>query len=854
MNIIHAMQKHMTSGPFVFMALLLCLSISCHKHPNAPAAAGIHATIYEHSGGRVAAGAVIQVFSAGSLENRPTAVYITDELGGYSIEDLKTGTYNIRAEKDSFVLFQDSVIVALTQTTLRDDTLECASSFSGIVGLKPDHDPRTVSIRLIGAGRTLDVSDINGSFTFSGLAGGNYSLLLESTIPDYIPTVKAVTVAACSPTTAVDTLRLRSTGVPIVSGTRISQDTAIGTMRISWYETVHRDILDYLLYREDCEAKDFVHEPFQATSDTAIVDSLYVSLPADLADTMERCVRYWIAVRTNGQEIGTAYRYTEWRFAPKSYIMTSLAYHAISGQRECDSASINDTMTLYVSAVNKTRPLRSISWIDPNTNDTISRTIVNDRLHREVTDSIRHSFRSIGTHSLVVRAVDYAGLGWNQTVHVHIVPDIPVATAGPDTGVFIGEKVHLHGEAHQEFGRFVMWRWKIGLTDWVRTSKPDTIIDAPSDERTTICRFEATDEDGNSDVDVMNVFTSYKVKSVAAGSYHSLILKTDGTLWSCGGNYNGQLGLVSTARGSLLTLPQRVTDNVQVIAAGGRHSLILKTDGTLWACGENDSGQLGDGTNTNRTTPVKVMDDVQSMAAGDRHSLILKTDNTLWACGENDSGQLGDGTRTDRWTPVKVMDNVQSMAGGGRHSLILKTDNTLWACGKNHSGQLGNETEIDTTVPIRVMSEVKGIAAGDRHSLFLKTGGTLLASGNNWYGQLGDDLGGRKLLPAVAMTNIQMAAAGIGFSLALTVDNILWAFGRDNHGQLGIDSVADTMSTPTRVMGDVQSMSAGDMHTLILKTDGSVWGCGYNNDGQLGDGTTFDKSKPVVIIPPQREF
>ena len=93
---------------------------------------------------------------------------------------------------------------------------------------------------------------------------------------------------------------------------------------------------------------------------------------------------------------------------------------------------------------------------------------------------------------------------------------------------------------------------------------------------------------------------------------------------------------------------------IKQIELGGYFSMILKTDGTLWACGENYDGQLGDGTTTDRKTPIKVMSDVAQVSAGYDHSMILKTDGTLWACGYNKYGQLGDGTTTDRTSFVKI--------------------------------------------------------------------------------------------------------------------------------------------------------------------------------------------------------
>jgi len=208
--------------------------------------------------------------------------------------------------------------------------------------------------------------------------------------------------------------------------------------------------------------------------------------------------------------------------------------------------------------------------------------------------------------------------------------------------------------------------------------------------------------------------------------------KADGT----GTSYAA--GSTFTMGSANVTLYAKWIMQFSAIFAGGSHTMILKTDGTLWATGRNDNGQLGDGTTTRRSTPVQVMRDVQAVAAGDHHTMILKTDGTLWATGLNDDGQLGDGTTTDRSTPVQVMSGVQSVAAGGYHTMILKTDGTLWATGWNYYGQLGDGTYTNRSTPVQVMSVVQAVAAGDFHTMILKTDGTLWATGGNDDSQLGD--------------------------------------------------------------------------------------------------------------------
>ena len=145
------------------------------------------------------------------------------------------------------------------------------------------------------------------------------------------------------------------------------------------------------------------------------------------------------------------------------------------------------------------------------------------------------------------------------------------------------------------------------------------------------------------------------VASVSVGVLHYLIIKNDGSLWASGNNIYGQLGDGTTTS---RTEPVKIMDNVISASAGAFHSLFIKPDGSLWGCGKNYNGELGDGTTYNRSTPVKIMDGVASASAGGHasgFSHIIKTDGSLWACGRNDDGMLGDGTTTERHTPVCII-------------------------------------------------------------------------------------------------------------------------------------------------------------------------------------------------------
>ena len=231
--------------------------------------------------------------------------------------------------------------------------------------------------------------------------------------------------------------------------------------------------------------------------------------------------------------------------------------------------------------------------------------------------------------------------------------------------------------------------------------------------------------------------------TIAAGKWHSVALRNDGTVWAWGLN---QGGLVGDGTDISPYTPVQVQDlsGVLSIAAGTWHSLALRDDGTVWAWGSNSAGQLGDGTTTNRHTPVQVQDlsGVLSVVSGGNHSLALRDDGTVWAWGDNLRGQLGDGTTTNRHSPVLVADlsDVVGVAAGSGHSLALRDDGPVWAWGWNQYGQLGDGTNTDRHTPVQVrnLSGVANIMGGGWHSLALQDDGTVWAWGDNIVGQLGD--------------------------------------------------------------------------------------------------------------------
>jgi alpha-tubulin suppressor-like RCC1 family protein len=831
-------------GLFGVITVLMCLLCSKNTGTNSQNT-GLSATLFEPGGKTFAEGVFVKIYKSHSADEKPFLISVTDEKGRFSIKELPDGMYSIFAQKDSLVMFQDSVAVTSRRGNLLNDTLEYPSTILGVVGVEPVHDPNTVTIRVAGTGKTIEVSNTDGTFTITGMPSGASFLILESRIPGYVQTEKEIRIPAHCRDTIHDTLRVSYSGIPFVSGMRLSQDIFSGTIRVSWKKTQCVDFKDYVVYDDPCTAMTLLPEPSHSSIDTFLIDSMFSLLYANLYDTLPRCLKYRVAVRTLAQQVGITTGYTEFQFLPKVYVWTFFTKNALYEGNTFDSVSIDDTIVFSITAKNRTRPLRKLVWHDPQKPDGYIPALMRDTTKKALSDSLRYAFHDTGYHELRAIVTDSAGVDWWDHFFVRTVIDTLAAMAGSDTGVFVGENIHLHGSAYHLFGSIPWWRWKIGESDWRRTSGPDTLFREPLLEQRIACELWITDEDGKNKRDTLNVFTSLKAQNVAAGAFHSLVLKSDGAVWSFGRDDAGQL---CDGNKDIRVLPARVMTGVQAMAAGALHTLLLRTDNSLWACGNNSFGQFGDGTTEGRLIPKRIMTDVQSIAAGSYFSCILKKDASLWLCGAVLSNGVAANVSDSFRIPIRIVSDVRSVAAGYNFLLILKNDGTLWTCGNNTYGQLCDSTLGSRNVPAQVMSGVQSVAAGDRHCLIVKNDGTLWTCGNNSDGQLGVASPFNTRMPIQITSNVKSVAAGALHSLIIKTDGSLWGCGRNLYGQLGDGSVQNRAS-PVLIMDNVQSVAAGYEHTLILKTDGTVWSCGNGNYGQLGIGNLNMRKLPSRAVP-----
>jgi len=304
--------------------------------------------------------------------------------------------------------------------------------------------------------------------------------------------------------------------------------------------------------------------------------------------------------------------------------------------------------------------------------------------------------------------------------------------------------------------------------------------------------------------------------------------------------------------------------HIKAVAAGGDFSLALLSNGTVWAWGANESGQLGDGTTTDSVVPVQVsgltgVKAISSAGSAGFASLALLNDGTVWAWGYNGYGQLGDGNNVNSDIPVQVtgLTGVVAIAVGGAHDLALLSNGTVMSWGRNGDGELGYGTFTNpTNVPAEVSSltGVKAIAAGLYHNLAVVGNGTVVSWGDNNSGQLGNNNApndSASPVPVTGLTKVKSVAAGAYDSYAVLKNGTGMSWGENAYGELGNGDSSGTGSpVPVAISGltNIKVISAGAFHVLALLKTKTLAAWGIDSDGELGTGVVGPSSATPLAI------
>lgn len=266
-----------------------------------------------------------------------------------------------------------------------------------------------------------------------------------------------------------------------------------------------------------------------------------------------------------------------------------------------------------------------------------------------------------------------------------------------------------------------------------------------------------------------------------------------------------------------------------------------------------------------------------SVSAGQAHTLAVGSDGYVYSWGNNDSGQLGDGTTVTRSAAVRVQTPLDvrflQVAAGGGHSLALDSNGNVWGWGQNNHGQVGNQSTSTRTVPVQVdrmkagSVKFKEISAGAQHSLAVDVNGDAWSWGYNTDGILGlGNSGTDEWHPERVSGGVKFAHLSAGYDHSAGVDTSgeVWSWGNNDKGQLGNQGRGTDQWHPVKIVRKVndkpredstgvifKSVSAGNRFTIALADDGYAWGWGYNKAGQIGNNWYNDEWHPVRVYPSQ---
>jgi alpha-tubulin suppressor-like RCC1 family protein len=318
---------------------------------------------------------------------------------------------------------------------------------------------------------------------------------------------------------------------------------------------------------------------------------------------------------------------------------------------------------------------------------------------------------------------------------------------------------------------------------------------------------------------------------------------------ACGQSCKG----ASCEEGACVGAPEDVLE----VATGRAFTCARRRRGDVWCWGQNDEGQLGNGTRDVTTTPTAVMSTERAveLTAGSNHACLRTDEGRVHCWGRNVAGQLGDGSTNDRATPGEVfgLDDAALVVAGGHHTCAVRADRTVVCWGWNSTGQLGTGDQVDRAIPAAVpaLAGIVTIAAATQITCGLDRDDTVWCWGDNAKGQLGNGTMEMRTSPTVVVdlppaTDI---AAAYTHACALLHDGSVSCWGEGTFGQLGDGTAPATRSLAAPVLGleDATRVRSGSAATCTIHGTGSVSCWGYGGLGQVGDGATDNRLVPSLV-------
>ena len=565
---------------------------------------------------------------------------------------------------------------------------------------------------------------------------------------------------------------------------------------------------------------------------------------------------------------------------------------------EYDSKILTADGKVYGSGTNTSGQLGQGNW--DNTYSYLSYKLDEDT---ELTDAILLSSTGRGDPILeyaVIRAdgtvwatgdnskCQFGDLTYDSTAYLTKIGESIIKLNTVNRDIKVGETYDINVIDANEFMAYIAepvdqttWRWE-SLDPSIASVNANTgVVTGVSMGTTTIFGTGPNGYKAQAVINVYNANAKNKSK-IVAGSNYFVALKQDGTVWTWGNNGNGQLGQGDTGNRweptQVKINEEYVTDAIDV-AAGANHTMILRSDGSVWACGNGADYRLGDGTNVQKTYFVRVKNsdeegdyvrNVIAIAAGSGSSYLLKADGTVWAYGLNASGQLGAGHTSVLAYPEQMlyMTNAVAVSAGYNHAVVLGADGRVWGTGLNTNGQLGLGDKTNRTVLDRMydtdekyLTNVSEICASGHHTIILKKDGTAYSTGYNNVGQLGDGTTNVKTIIGPILKDENVPVTGVthlvsgGYSTYLIKKTTgMYTIGANKHAQLftrsdGNRAYAEEVDVEGKKIfcAAVTKLDNYNQTGAVVDTDGMVYTVGYNAEGQMGNGTSETLWDPWCI-------
>ena len=359
-------------------------------------------------------------------------------------------------------------------------------------------------------------------------------------------------------------------------------------------------------------------------------------------------------------------------------------------------------------------------------------------------------------------------------------------------------------------------------------------------------------------------------QTVSANLSQSCALTTAGGVVCWGTNDSGQLGDGSMTTSDVPVAVSGLSSGIATVTAGGVHTCALTATGGVLCWGSNSDGELGDGTTNPSEVPISVpgvTSGVTSLSAGYQHVCAVTSAGAAICWGENQSGQLGDGTIVDKLSPTQVVgldSGIAAIAAGQFHSCALTTAGGVMCWGYNGYGELGDGSETDSSVPVTVTglpSGITSVTAGSYHTCALTTAGGVLCWGLGHDGEIGDGSNTSRKTPVVVSglsSGVVAISAAYSHTTAFTSGGSVVSWGGNANGQLGDRSITNS-NVPVPVSGlsmGAAAIAAGGYHACAVTTQGGIFCWGDNAYQELGDGSmhhetcgAFDCSViPVQVV------